>query len=127
MDFLQDPRVSSGYTGVGLESLPVKHMVHGDIMGFLERVRYDLERVTDADFQGIGTDVREHPVIIPASASQTSAVQVERKSRADESIDLSNRNLSGASSWFENAMETGLQTFTAMKRQGIAADSRENP
>ena len=101
--------------------------VHGDVVGFGKGVRNDLAGETDADFERIGADVREHPVVEPAAASETAALKIECESGADERVDVGDRHFVGPVGRFEDAEAAGLEFFAGMKGQVVAADFWENP
>ena len=95
-------------------------------MGFGKGVGDELTGETNADFQGIGTGMGEHPVIKSAAAAETSAVAVEGEAGAKESVDPVHRNLRQVGQGFLNAkctrFEIKVGIFHGMEVQGIAND-----
>ena len=58
-----------------------------DIVRFRAGVRNDLIGIADADFQGIGSCVGEHAVVVAFAATESAAVWVEGEAWAEKGVD----------------------------------------
>ncbi len=101
--------------------------VHGDVVRFGEGVPDDLERVTDADLEGVGAGVGQRAVVVAAPASEAAAVAIKGETGAEEGVDFLKRDLRRTGWGFEDVEGPGSEKSSGVKGELSALDPGVEP
>jgi len=83
--------------------------VHVDVVWLGKRIRNELFREADADFQSVRPGLFEDPVVISLAAAEPSAVVVEGESGADEGVDRGGWDFREGGEGFEDGEISGKE------------------
>lgn len=105
----------------------MEHDIHVDVVRFGEDGGDHLERVADADLEGIRTGVFQHAVVETLAASEAAAFCIEGEAGADEGVDTFHGHLRGTFRGFKDAEGAGDEVVAFVKGKIMADDFRIDP